>query len=176
MDITLRSRRPLISAHNSNVSHPHCVAVTSLLCTQSHCATHCLSCRGTTKGSTTRNPSCTSHDHLVLEMHGLLVQNARRPRDRPHELIVQHTRRPRAHLNEIASSDVLEEIKKRAIYEVFKDRADARIDPEAITHLVISQMEDRPAGGGHWTTCLDQAIEDYMEKLVEELAEELRRS
>jgi len=82
----------------------------------------------------------------------------------------------RTFLNEIASSDVLEEIKKRAIYEVFKDKADARIDPEVIIHLVISKMKDRQDGEGHWTTCLDQAIEDYMEKLVEELAEELRQS
>jgi hypothetical protein len=56
MDITLRSRRPLIGTHNGNVSHPRCVAVTSPLCTQSHCATHCRSCRETTKGSTTRDP------------------------------------------------------------------------------------------------------------------------
>jgi Glu-tRNA(Gln) amidotransferase subunit E-like FAD-binding protein len=77
-------------------------------------------------------------------------------------------------LNEIGSTDVLEEIKKRAIYEVFRDRADVRIDPEAITLLVLGKMKNRPYS--HWTHCLDQAIEEYMEKLVKELAEELKRS
>ncbi len=79
-------------------------------------------------------------------------------------------------LSEIGGSDVLEEIKKRAIYKVFKDRAAVRIDPEAIIRLVLARMKDRPDGGGHWTSCLGQAIEEYMEKLVEELAEELKRT
>ena len=45
----------------------------------------------------------------------------------------------RIFLSEIGSSDVLEEIKKRAIYEVFRDRADVSIDPEAITRLVLAR-------------------------------------
>jgi Glu-tRNA(Gln) amidotransferase subunit E-like FAD-binding protein len=77
-------------------------------------------------------------------------------------------------LSDIGNNDVLEEIKKRAIYEVFRDKAEVSIDPEAITLLVLNKMKDRP--DGHWTDCLDQAIEEYMEKLVEELAEELKRS
>jgi Glu-tRNA(Gln) amidotransferase subunit E-like FAD-binding protein len=77
-------------------------------------------------------------------------------------------------LSEIGSNDVLEEIKKRAIYEVFRNRADVRIDPEAITQLVLAKMKDRP--NSHWTDCLDRAIEEYMEELVKELVEELKRS
>ena len=80
----------------------------------------------------------------------------------------------RTFLSEIGNSDVLEEIKKRAVYEVFKDKAEVRIDPEAIIRLVLGKMMDRP--DGHWTDCLDQAIEEYMENLVKELAEELKRS
>jgi hypothetical protein len=77
-------------------------------------------------------------------------------------------------LSEIGGSDVLEEIKKRAIYEVFRDKANVSIDPEVITRLVLAKMKDRP--NSHWTDCLDQAIEEYMEELVKELAEELKRS
>ena len=40
--------------------------------------------------------------------------------------------------------------------------------------LVLAKMKDRP--GGHWTGCLDEAIEEYMEHLVKELAEGLRQS
>jgi hypothetical protein len=65
----------------------YCDLDTSLLCAQSHCDTHCRSRRGTTKGSTTRNPSCTSHDDLVLIAHDLIVQHTRRPP--AHELFVE---------------------------------------------------------------------------------------
>ncbi|MGD0230370.1 MAG: hypothetical protein ABSC19_08430 [Syntrophorhabdales bacterium] len=77
-------------------------------------------------------------------------------------------------LSEIGSSDVLEEIKKRAIYEVFKGKARVRIDPEEIVRLALTMMKDRT--DSHWTHCLDRAIEEYMEELVKELAEELKQS
>jgi len=79
-----------------------------------------------------------------------------------------------AFLSEIGSGDVLEEIKKRAIYKVFRDKAEVSIDPEAITKLVLTKMKDRP--DSHWTDCLDRAIEEYMEDLVKELAGELKGS
>ncbi len=82
----------------------------------------------------------------------------------------------RTFLSEIGSSDVVEEIKKRAIYEVWRDKADVSIDPEAITHLVLGRMKSRADRSGHWTGCLDRAIEEYMENLVKELAEGLKKS
>ena len=78
----------------------------------------------------------------------------------------------RTFLSEIGRRDVVEEIKKRAVYRAFGGKADVCIDPEVIVRLVREKMKDWP--DRHWTTCLRQAIEEYMETLVEAVAEKLK--
>jgi hypothetical protein len=79
----------------------------------------------------------------------------------------------RSFLSEIADSDALEEIKKRALYVAFEEMADTSIDTEEIVRRILCKMDEREDGKGHWTACLRKAVEEYMEEAVEELVKKL---
>src|SRR5208337_828233 len=80
----------------------------------------------------------------------------------------------RSFLSEIGKGDALEEIKKRALYEAFRETTDAGIDTEEIIERVLCKMQERPEGEGHWTSCLRKAIEEYMDDAVKDLVQELK--
>ncbi len=79
----------------------------------------------------------------------------------------------RSFLSEIADSGAVEEIKKRALYEAFEEAADTSIDTEEIVRRILWKMGEREHGKGHWTACLRKAVEEYMEKAVQELVKKL---